>query len=427
MTDEPVVDELITLRRANPTSPEVLEQAVAMDRATLLEMLAADAEAADAAGAADTGGSAADSAASRYRYVGAMAVAAAALTVIALIGAGRSRVARESVDPADSDASVVSVPAEDNEAARPQVSVAVPDRTDDAVADDGRHGRESTGPESSGVQSEGQDRTGDAGQPATDPPMSTASSPEVDPTPVEFQPSPVPETALLDPATDLLAVHFDHSHLDDGHAAAAARELATWYGLTPHVVSGTAPADITFPVHSFETVMTRIWGDAWLDARSDRSRAVSETAARWLATIDGGGRVWVAEGGVSDFTAEVVRRIIEERPAVDTVSAIRVVQHIDRNEMATGPDNLQLVLANTSYIRIDDGNGQNDTAGLNQPSTTLVDLATTGRHADGWAVAFEHLPAERLDFSDTVAVLHILGVTTDEVLNPTDFANRFMG
>jgi hypothetical protein len=62
---------------------------------------------------------------------------------------------------------------------------------------------------------------------------------------------------------------------------------------------------------------------------------------------------------------------------------------------------------------------------MQQPTADSVDTA-----ADRWLAAIDtgggYLSAQSLDFSDTVTVLHIIGVGTDVVADADDFATAFM-
>lgn len=228
------------------------------------------------------------------------------------------------------------------------------------------------------------------------------------------------------PGVDLLAVHLDFAHRDDGHAALASREVTEWFALDPLVVAGTAsPATNPF-AHTYDAIMIAAWGSMWVDAATDRPATVDVVAARWLDVLDAGGHVWVAEGGVSDFSAEVIRVIRGARPGLDTSTRIHIVQHARRNENETRPDDLDEIIANADYIRIDDGNSANDTADLNQSSSAFETAALEGPRRSAWSAGFDYHPAADLDFSDTVAVLHILGIGTDRVADTDDFSSLFM-
>ena len=245
--------------------------------------------------------------------------------------------------------------------------------------------------------------------------------------PTTTEPAPSGDASQpFDPERDLLVVTLDFAMRDDGHAAVATREIATSRELDVLIVAGTAATDSGASVQEYDVVMSAAWGSNWLDATADRAGAVAEAADRWLATIDRGGVVRVGEGGVSDFTADVVRELQRRRPALDTTATIQVVHHSGRNEDETRSGDLDLVRSDTSYQRIDDGNSANGTADLNGASNAFESAALAGAHAGAWTVAFDYRPAASLDFSDTVTALHILGVGLDEVADPDGFATAFI-
>lgn len=271
---------------------------------------------------------------------------------------------------------------------------------------------------------------------SADPASVDESAPVAAATPAATTEAPPPTTTAPQVTTtegpfalgqDLLAVHFDFAHLDDGHATVATAEVAQDFGITPSIVAGTqSPASSSF-VHDYGPVMNATFGSAWRDAGADWDGVVAAVATEWLAVFDRGGRVWVAEGGVSDFTAKVLATIGARRPSLDTVPLVRVVQHAQRNENESDPDALALVTSRASYVRIDDGNQANDTADLELSSPGFEAAALAGPFSTGWSAAFDAMGADELDFSDTVAVLEILGIGLDRVTNPDDFAQEFLG
>ena len=266
------------------------------------------------------------------------------------------------------------------------------------------------------------DEQGGGGDEPTPSPTST------NPDPDDGEPTSAPPIAsAFDRTTDLLVVHFDFAHLDEAHATVATLELATWFDLDPFVVAGTADPETRGANHDYVQVMTAAWGDGWLDAGVGRESAVEVAAGRWLDAIEDGGHVWVGEGGVSDFTAEVMREVRRQRPDLDTSTFVHVVHHSSRNENATRAGDLDYLRDTSSYERIDDGNSSNDTADLNGRSELLVDAARAGEHSGPWVAAFEAFAPERLDFSDTVTVLHVLGVGVDRVADADDFARVVLG
>ena len=240
---------------------------------------------------------------------------------------------------------------------------------------------------------------------------------------------PFQSFANFDAQNDLVALHFDHApDRDDGHAAVAALVVVESLQLNAHVVGGTYGrwnADRYVPAS--EAVMDSVWGNNWYNAHSDYNGSLNATAERWIQTLDAGSDVWVAEGGQADFTADLVRLIQRDRPAVETAQRIHIVQHSDWNEVHADQSDLNFVRANTDYMLIDDGNFSNATADLNQKSQSFVDTVQSSAYASAWQAAFSYLsPDEKLDFSDTVELLHIVGVDTNEVKSPDEFAARFV-
>ncbi len=226
---------------------------------------------------------------------------------------------------------------------------------------------------------------------------------------------------------DLFLFQLDFAGRDDAQAVVATAEAVGHYGVTPIIVAGTpAPANDFF-THDYDDVLNATWGTDWFDAGVDRTQVVEDIAQRWLATLDAGGEVWVAEGGVSDFTAEVLRSIRSQRPNLETTSLVHVVHHSQSNIARTQDSDFDFVRANANFVQIDDGNRANRTANLNQPTTGFEAAALSSEFSAGWDVAFAELPAAELDFSDTVTALYLLGVDTELVATPADFQSIFIG
>ena len=228
---------------------------------------------------------------------------------------------------------------------------------------------------------------------------------------------------------DLISLHYDHApDRDDGHATVAALAVVRSRGIVPHVVSGahgTGNADQYVP--AAEVVMRAAWGSAWEDANGNRQAAVNATSARWLNTLLNGGDIWVAEGGQSDFTTAVVRSINTSNPGINTRTRIHVVQHSRFNESNSNQSDLRFSQANTDYILINDGNDDNGTADLNMRSDSFVQLARNSQFGSAWNAAFSYLnPNVKLDFSDTVLLLHILGIGRDQIATVDDFGAIFL-
>ena len=240
--------------------------------------------------------------------------------------------------------------------------------------------------------------------------------------------SSAPSHAMYVQDRDLISLHYDHApDRDDGHATVAALEVVTALGIQPHVVSGAYGNNRALYQPPAEQVMRAAWGSAWLDAHGSYQASVNATSSRWLNTLLNGGDIWVAEGGQSDFTSDVIRSIRRSNPAINTRNRIHVVQHSDWNERMTDQGDLSYTRANADYIRIEDGNFANATADLNTRSASFVAMARAGQHGSAWNAAFEYLnPNTKLDFSDTVELLHILGIGRNRIATVDQFAAEFL-
>jgi len=242
---------------------------------------------------------------------------------------------------------------------------------------------------------------------------------------------PVTSNGSFNAQRDLIALHFDHApDRDDAHAAVAALMVRDQLGLTVNVVAGTygEHSRDRYDVES-EAVMRAVWGSEWLNAHSNFEGAVNSTVNRWAAVLGAGGSVWVAEGGPSDFTAEVVSRLRQRHTEFNTNQRIHVIQHSVWNEDHSRASALNYTRANTRYVFIADGNDPNATADLRFESHnngSFVSRALSSSYSNEWAVAFGYLsPSDKLDFSDTVELLYILELGTDVIANVNDFGDVF--
>ena len=239
---------------------------------------------------------------------------------------------------------------------------------------------------------------------------------------------------------DLISLHFDQcADPDDGHATVADKVILSYFGLNAHVVTGTYGYQPGPYQQASERVMTATWGNnGWLNAHSHWNDSVAKTEEAWRFILANGGHVWIAEGGQSDFTAEVVRRLRRNYSAETTKARIHLVQHSEWNEKYTRNNNLSYVKNNTHYIKIADGNQkENGTAGLlERPGETaghrqienFIQLAENSIFSTIWNAAFSYLSPrnEKLDFSDSVELLHILGIATNDVSDCSEFADMFL-
>lgn len=238
--------------------------------------------------------------------------------------------------------------------------------------------------------------------------------------------------ALIDAKHDLLMLHYDHApDRDDGQSAAADRTMlevllgAEWIRSHVIAVSGAYGENADQFNPASNAVMDAAWGDTggWLAAHTDREGVVNLLAKRWISVLESGGDVWVKEGGQSDLTAGVVRQVREERSGLDLRRRVHVVQHSDWNEDQTTDADLAYVKDETDYIRIPDANAFLNIEGGN---VAFEKAAVADIHFGSiWQTAFEYYPpSERLDFSDTGELMHILGL---ERIGINEYRERFLG
>jgi len=238
---------------------------------------------------------------------------------------------------------------------------------------------------------------------------------------------------------DLLVLHYDNCpDRDDGHAIPAGKSVVEKFELNNVlIVNGTCGNSIRNSFNSASNrVMKASWGAQYLDAHGQRETAVRESVTRWASTLSNGSHVWIAEGGQSDFTADVVRQIETSYPNIN-LNNIHVIQHSAGssayNERFTDSANLSYLKIKVSYQTIPNGNmGGNGSAGLNQQSFYFVNTARASRFGAEWNAGFEYLPPDcidrtencKLDFSDTVGLLYIIDDTDTQNVN--DFANKYL-
>ena len=161
-----------------------------------------------------------------------------------------------------------------------------------------------------------------------------------------------------------------------------------------------------------DAVMDAVWNDCggWQEGHSNRERVVTHLAGRWSGVLKAGGDVWVKEGGQSDITAAVVQRLrVTHSPDLDIGSRVHVVQHSQWNEDQTTDIALAYTKRQTDYIKIRDANAYLNIKGGNRAFERAArEHSIFGPH---WQAAFAYYnPEERLDFSDSGELMHILGL-----------------
>ncbi|MEM1128394.1 MAG: hypothetical protein AAGI71_17245 [Bacteroidota bacterium] len=244
-------------------------------------------------------------------------------------------------------------------------------------------------------------------------------------------------------AQDLYLAHFDvKTDVDDVHAVAAVATMladSRLEGVRYHAVAGAygTQGGLYVPANP---VFERAFGDRWSDAHADVDEALREVAALATETLRGGGRLWIADGGQSDFSAALVRQLQADLPEADLKDRVHIVQHADWNEEVTTPEDLAFVKEVTSYHRLPDGN----TTGNGSPNFRSEQAVDWQRHITDpqlvatWEAAIEVADTYNgvedrylneaimqggLDFSDTSETTWIFGF--NDLVDAEDFFQTF--
>lgn len=246
-----------------------------------------------------------------------------------------------------------------------------------------------------------------------------------------------PRIGLFDPARDLLVANFDSKpDVDDLQAVAGLGSVLAdpEFACVDYVATSGAYGKQTGTFLQASELFTLAFGDHWLNAHDDRAGTVAELARRMRETIAGGGKVWVAEAGQSDVTAAAVKMLPE-----DMWTSVNVVQHSYWNETQSSEDAMQIVVYNTRYHRVQDGNfpdngspafntkdGSHWEALLSDPRIGPI-WTEAKRLSDMYNPVADYVnpavAAGGLDFSDTVEIAYIFGF--DDMDGVGDFVERF--
>lgn len=235
---------------------------------------------------------------------------------------------------------------------------------------------------------------------------------------------------------DLVMLHHDNGpDPDDLQAIIANREILNEFpNVDVMVVGGTKGYLISKPLEGSIEHMRQLFPDT-LDAYITPVDTIMRVATAWQITIESGHKVWVAEGGPSDFTARVLREL-RDRGVVD-LKRVNVIQHAHGagwNEKHTRADNMALVKRLATYVTIPNGNSgggsvNSKNADLNAGRTgseaeKFRRLALNSQYKEQWKFAFNRL-RNKVDFSDTVELMYILGIKTTGAYNTGHFARDY--
>ena len=247
----------------------------------------------------------------------------------------------------------------------------------------------------------------------------------------------------FDKTSDLYLAQFDSkTDVDDIHSIAAVATMLAdprFQGVSYHAVAGAYGTQGGLYVPSND-LFEMAFGSAWSDAHTDFEKALTEVSALALEAIENGGKIWIAEGGQSDFSAALVREIHKQQPGVDLKSSVNIVQHADWNEEVTTPEDLAYVKEVTSYHKIPDGNSSgNGTPDfrddqaiewrpyIKDPHLTSIweRAIEIGDRYNGSEQRYlnESIKAGGLDFSDVAETMWIFGFS--DLVDADDFFQQF--
>lgn len=243
--------------------------------------------------------------------------------------------------------------------------------------------------------------------------------------------------------TDLFLPQFDcKTDVDDLHSVTAVGTMLRdkrFAGVDYHAVAGAYGMQEGLYVPG-EELFGLVFGDNWSDAHNDYDTALATVSDRVIETLRGGGSVWAADGGQSDFTAAWLARAEEALPEVDLKARVHVVQHADWNEEVTTPEKLAYVKRTASYHKIADGNATgNGTPGFwsdspdHWPRATAMDgvgelwelARRLGEKYNGVDGRYDNPAVAKggIDFSDTVETCWIFGF--ESLFDAEDFFDAF--
>jgi len=252
----------------------------------------------------------------------------------------------------------------------------------------------------------------------------------------------IPVGTVVDPepidSEHLVVLHHDNGpDPDDLQALIANREILNEFPEVDFmVVHGTQGHEFTNTVDG-SLAHTRALFPGALDADNNYAQSVLTSATAWQLTLNAGKEVYVAEGGPSDFTSDVLREL--QGRGVGNLKRVFVVQHSHGqgwNESMTLTANMNLVKNLATYVTIGNGNagtGSNSTTAdfnadrfnpSNPEATEFRARALASQYSSLWSFAFQRLNSN-VDFSDTVELMEILGISKPGSYNTLSFANEF--
>ncbi len=244
------------------------------------------------------------------------------------------------------------------------------------------------------------------------------------------------------PGDLVIIAHDSGPDTDDMQAIVANRMIMDAYPAVNYLLVGATQGHAwTTPTAGSEAHTESLFPD-WINAKASTSGTTSfdgtsviTVADRIEQTLGNGGTVHIAEGGPSDFTAEVLRLLQSRGVSATNLKRIRVVQHSAGttawNEQQTSSTNIALVKTASTWVPIANGNvGGNATADFQEPASSsmcqrFMSSASGTQYASQWAWAYSTIDdARKCDQSDSVELLYILNETSTKTFD--QFSSRYM-
>ena len=173
-------------------------------------------------------------------------------------------------------------------------------------------------------------------------------------------------------STDILLAHFDFKPDDDDvHAAAALGCMlkhTDFEGVNYYAVAGAYGIQDTIKYKFITTVVpdffTTLFGaedENWTNADAHWDVSVKTVKEKVVKVLNSGGKVFVQEAGQSDFSYDVLQAVLADGVDITTINHnVIIVQHSNWNINNTMKLKMNWIKANVVFIKIADGNTNNN-------------------------------------------------------------------
>lgn len=207
--------------------------------------------------------------------------------------------------------------------------------------------------------------------------------------------------------TDLLLANFDLKPDEDDIMAAAALACMLNHPdlseINYYAVAGAyGDQEHLFITSGVPDYYNKLFGDEniyWTNAHDYWNESVERVKNKVVPILNAGAKVFVQEAGQSNFTYDVLQTVIAEGIDLAIIKTnVIIVQHSKYNEKNTTPSKLNWLKENTVYIKIDDGNtNDNETPGFRDKYKIWLLLAKSENNPNKEARAIWTLADEICD------------------------------